>query len=125
MKLISMKLENFEGVKSLEFAPNGGSMSVYGENGTGKTTIADAQTWLLFDKDSSFTPRFCPKMRDTNGEEIHGIDCTVQAVYDINGTHISLRKTLREDWKKKRGRDRKSTRLNSSHVALSRMPSSA
>lgn len=103
MKLISMKLENFEGVKSLEFAPNGGSMSVYGENGTGKTTIADAQTWLLFDKDSSFTPRFCPKMRDTNGEEIHGIDCTVQAVYEINGAHVSLRKTLREDWKKKRG----------------------
>lgn len=91
MKLMSIKLTNFEGIKALEITPNGKSMSVYGDNGTGKTTIADAQAWLLFDKDSAFTPNFTPKMRDENGEEIHNIDCSVQAIYEINTSYMCAR----------------------------------
>lgn len=103
MKLLKLKLTNFEGIDSLEMTPNGKSMTVYGDNGTGKTTIADAQNWLLFGKDSTFTANFSPKMRDENGEEIHNIDCSVQAVYELNGTEVTLEKIMREDWKKKRG----------------------
>ena len=103
MKLLKLKLTNFEGIGSLEISPNGKSMAVYGDNGTGKTTIADAQNWLLFGKDSTFTANFSPKMRDGNGEEIHNIDCSVKAVYELNGTEVTLEKTMREDWKKKRG----------------------
>lgn len=103
MKLLKLKLTNFEGIGTLEISPNGKSMTVYGDNGTGKTTIADAQSWLLFSKDSTFTANFSPKMRDKNGEEIHNIDCSVQAVYELNGIEVALEKTMREDWKKKRG----------------------
>lgn len=103
MTLQTLILTNFEGVKFLEINPDGKSMSIYGDNGTGKTTIADAQAWLLFDKDSVFTPNFTPKMRDSSGEEIHNIDCSVKAVYRINGTNVTLEKVMKEDWKKKRG----------------------
>lgn len=103
MKLINLTLTNFEGVKLLNINVNGKSLSVYGDNGTGKTTIADAQTWLLFDKDSQFTANFSPKMRNFDGEDIHNIECSVKAVYEINGTNVILEKVLKEDWKKKRG----------------------
>lgn len=103
MKLLKLKLTNFEGIGTLEISPSGKSMTVYGDNGTGKTTIADAQSWLLFGKDSTFTANFSPKMRDKNGEEIHNLDCSVQAVYELNGIEVTLEKTMREDWKKKRG----------------------
>ncbi|MGN1133341.1 MAG: hypothetical protein ACI4RN_02685 [Oscillospiraceae bacterium] len=105
MKLISLKLTNFEGIYSLEITPNGHSMSVYGDNGTGKTTIADAQAWLLFDKDSQFTSNFSPKMRDIHGEDIHNVECSVKATYEIDdsGSNVTLEKVLKENWKKKRG----------------------
>lgn len=103
MKLISLTLTNFEGIKSLDINVNEKSLSVYGDNGTGKTTISDAQTWLLFDKDSQFTANFSPKMRNSDGEDIHNIDCSVKAVYEVNGASITLEKVLKEDWKKKRG----------------------
>nr|DAO04660.1 MAG TPA: chromosome partition protein [Caudoviricetes sp.] len=103
MKLLKLKLTNFEGISSFEISPEGKSMTIYGDNGTGKTTIADAQNWLLFGKDSTFTANFSPKMRDENGEEIHNTDCSVQAVYELDGVQVTLEKTMREDWKKKRG----------------------
>ncbi len=103
MTLKTLKLTNFEGIKSLTIKPGGKSMSIYGDNGTGKTTIANAQAWLLFDKDSDLTPNFTPKMRDENGEEIHNTECSVAAVYEINGADVTLEKTMTENWKKKRG----------------------
>lgn len=103
MKLKKLTLTNFEGMKALEINANGKSIAVYGDNGTGKTTIADAQAWLLFDKDSNFTSNFSPKMRDENGEDIHNVDCSVKATYECNGTAVTLEKVMKEDWKKKRG----------------------
>ena len=104
MKLKTLKLTNFEGIKSLEINADGKSLSIYGDNGTGKTTIADAQAWLLFDKDSSLTPNFLPKPRNTDGEEMHNVDTEVEGVYILDdGAEISFRKVFSENWKKKRG----------------------
>ena len=52
MKLLTLVLRNFKGIKNLELIANGGNVSVFGDNATGKTTVADAFSWLLFDKDS-------------------------------------------------------------------------
>ena len=55
MKQIRIKklaLENFKCHKSLTLEFNGGDASIYGDNATGKTSIYDALTWLLFGKDS-------------------------------------------------------------------------
>lgn len=104
MTLKTLKLTNFEGIRSLTINADGKSVSVYGDNGTGKTTIADAQAWLLFDKDNAFTPNFLPKPRDGQGEELHNLDTEVEGSYILDdGTEITFRKVFAENWKKKRG----------------------
>ena len=60
IKLHSMKLHNFQGIQSLDIAFGGNNASIYGDNGTGKTTVANAFMWCLFDKPyagSSFSPK--------------------------------------------------------------------
>ena len=104
MKLKTLKLTNFEGIKSLEINADGKSLSIYGDNGTGKTTIADAQAWLLFDKDSGLTPNFLPKPRNTDGEEMHNVDTEVEGTYILeDSVEITFRKVFAESWKKRRG----------------------
>ena len=39
MKILKMRLENFQGVKELEIDPQGESSAIYGDNGTGKSTL--------------------------------------------------------------------------------------
>lgn len=104
MTLKTLTLTNFEGMKNFELNADGGSVSVYGDNGTGKTTLADAQAWLLFDKDSAFTAGFTPKPRDGKGEELHDLSTEVEGVYILDdGSEVTLKKVFTENWKKKRG----------------------
>ncbi len=50
-KIRSISISGFRGVrKTLSLQPNANSCLVYGDNGTGKTTLADAIEWLYFDK---------------------------------------------------------------------------
>ena len=102
MRLISLTLENFQGVKHLMLTPNGKDLAIFGDNGTGKTTVFNAFTWLLFDKASTGAKSFSPKTRDKDGE-LHGLDHTVTAVFEHGGRRFSLTKTFREVYKKKRG----------------------
>ena len=53
MKLNRLTLQNFKGVEKLTIEPQGANMAILGENGTGKTTVADAYAWVVFGK--SFT----------------------------------------------------------------------
>jgi predicted ATP-dependent endonuclease of OLD family len=60
MKKIDLKrlsLRNFKGIKAFDLALDG-DVSIYGTNATGKTTLFDALTWLLFDKDSLNSAQF-------------------------------------------------------------------
>ena len=51
MSLEKMVIENFKGTRKLtiDFAEE---THIFGMNGTGKTTIPDAFSWVLFNKDS-------------------------------------------------------------------------
>lgn len=102
MKIISLTLKNFQGVRNLTLTPYGKDLSVYGDNGTGKTTVFNAFTWLLFDKPSTGAKNFTPKTKTSDGD-VHGLDHTASAVLEHNGKRISLTKTFREIYKKKRG----------------------
>ena len=53
MKILKMRLENFQGVKELEIDPQGESSAIYGDNGTGKSTVYNAFTWLMYGKPST------------------------------------------------------------------------
>lgn len=103
MKLLQLNLKNFKGCRSFEFVPAGKNCSVYGDNGTFKTTLFDAFIWLLFDKDSQNKKDFDIKTLDDNGEPIHGLDHEVEGVFLIGDNEATLRKVYAEQWTKKRG----------------------
>lgn len=103
MKLITLKLSMFKGIKDFELNCNGQNYNVYGDNATGKTTLKDALNWLLFDKNSVDKKDF-DIMRIEHGEVVHKTEPTVEAVFDMeDGRRIQLKKVYKEKWTKPRG----------------------
>ena len=50
------------------------SLNIFGDNATGKTTIFDAFTWLLFGKDSLGSSDFGIKTKDRFGQVVHNLE---------------------------------------------------
>lgn len=103
MELMRMRLENFQGLKEFELVANGCDISVRGDNGTGKTTVANAIAWLLYDKATTGEKGYNPKTVDENGQDVHYLEHSVEGVFHHAKSMITLKKVMREDWKKKRG----------------------
>lgn len=53
IKLKSLSLVNFKGVRSFDVSFDSDVVTITGGNATGKTTLYDAYLWLLFGKDSA------------------------------------------------------------------------
>lgn len=100
--ILSIELINFKGIKNqrIEF---GKTTDIFGANATGKTSIFDAFTWCLFGKDSTDRKDFEIKTLDQFGVVIPKIDHEVTAVIEVNGTTHTIKRTLKENWVKKRG----------------------
>lgn len=103
IKIKSLSLTNFKGIRSLELNELSKQTSVYGDNGVGKTTLFDSFTWLLFGKDSTDRTTFEVKTLDANNNVIPKIDHIVEAELIVDGVEVELRKTLREKWVTKKG----------------------
>ncbi|MBR2896829.1 MAG: AAA family ATPase [Oscillospiraceae bacterium] len=104
MKLLQLTLNNFQGIKTLTFDFEGGkSASIYGDNATGKTTVYNAITWLLFDKASTAAKNYTPKTKGPDGD-LHNLEHSSEGIFEMdNGRIVTLKKTFREVYKKKRG----------------------
>ena len=50
MRLNRITIEHFKGIDKLEINAAGKDVTIRGENGTGKTTVADAYSWALMGK---------------------------------------------------------------------------
>lgn len=99
MKILKMKLENFQGVKELEIEPNGESCSIYGDNGTGKSTVYNAFTWMMYGKPSTQEKNYTPK---TTGS--HNLHHSVEMVVELaDGSHMTLKKDFHEVYKTIKG----------------------
>jgi len=104
MKILNLTLQNFKGIRYFNLDTQGNDTNIYGDNATGKTTLADAFMWLLFDKDSSNRKDFQIKTLGPDGEPEHGLDHSVEAVLQLeSGNHLALKKVYKEVWTKKRG----------------------
>lgn len=103
IRLQRLTLSNFKGIKALTLDLAGKSASIYGANATGKTTIYDAFLWLLFDKDSQNKSAFNIKTLDADGNALHGLDHEVEAVLSVDGQELTLKKSYKEKWTKRRG----------------------
>lgn len=102
IKLKKLKLENFKGIKNLEIDFKD-ITNISGDNAVGKTTIFDAYSWLLWDKDSLNRKDFSIKPYDKDGEEIHNLESTVEGTLEFDDEEITLKKIYKEIWTKKRG----------------------
>lgn len=103
IKIFSLKLKNFKGIKELKIDFNCQNTNIYGANATGKTTIFDAFKWLFFDKDSNDRKDFNIKTLDSNNKPIHFLEHEVEAILVIDGVDMTFKKVLQEKWIKKRG----------------------
>ncbi|MCM1438980.1 MAG: AAA family ATPase [Roseburia sp.] len=106
MKQIIIKrlhLINFKGVADLTIDFDARTTDIAGRNGSGKTTVFDAFTWLLFGKDSQFNTEFDLKTLDTNGKIIYQLPHEVSGIISVDGRDITLRRRLVEKWPKRNG----------------------
>ena len=103
MKIMSIVIQNFKGCKQAEYQFDGNSVTVCGANGSGKTTIFDAFTWLLFGKDSLDNAKFEIRPLDKDGNQIDNVEICVVATLEIDGKEVEIKKTQKQNWVKKRG----------------------
>ena len=102
-KIKSIAFQNFKGCKNATYTFDGKNVTVCGANGSGKTTIFDAFTWLLFGKDSLDNAKFEIRPLDKDGKQIDNVEICVAATLEIDGKEVELKKTQRKNWVKKRG----------------------
>lgn len=99
IKIMEMRITAFKGIRNLTVNLEGQSADIYGRNGTGKTSLYDAYLWLLFGKDSKGVSKFDVKPLDENGRPKTGTDTEVEAMLDVDGKTVKLRRVLHEKWK--------------------------
>lgn len=101
VKLLSIHIQNFKGCKdkTIDF---GDKTRISGANATGKTTIFDAFTWLLFERDSLGSSNFDIRPLDENGKMIDNIEISVESKISVDGNEYELKKVQKQKWVKKR-----------------------
>lgn len=104
IRLKSLHLENFKGIQNITINFSRRT-NIHGANATGKTTIFDGFTWLLFNKDSTGNEKFDIRPLDAEGKRIDNVEIKVTALLDVDGTEVELSKVQKQNWVKKRGTD--------------------
>lgn len=125
IRIKRLTLENFKSHKNLTLNFMGGNASVYGDNATGKTSIYDALTWLLFGKDSQGNGEKNIEIKPLNmlGEvKDHDAITSVEAVLLVNGEEITLKRTYQEVWTTKRGNSEATYDGNTSEYYVDGVP---
>ena len=125
IKIKRLSLENFKCHSNLTITFYGGNAAVYGDNASGKTSIYDALTWLLFGKDSQGNGEKNIEIKplDINGEvKDHDALTAVEAVLDVNGEDVTLRRTYKEVWTTKRGSSQATYDGNTSEYYIDGVP---
>lgn len=103
MKLLTLSLENFQGLKKEQFNFDGKDGILFGNNATGKSTVNNAFTWLLFDKAANGAKNYTPKTKSKDGD-MHYLNHAAEGVFELNdGQILTLKKIYHEVYKTKRG----------------------
>lgn len=123
MKLLRLTLDNFKGTKHFSLnLPQGCSAAVYGENGTGKTTLADAWCWLLFGVDSKGQSDSKNGGFQVSTKGTSGLDYSVSAAIEVDGRTHTLRRVYREEFSRKNGESEKGQAKNHTDYYLDDTP---
>lgn len=106
IKILKLAMQNFKCHRDLTLDFSGKDVAIYGDNATGKTSVYDALTWLLFSKDSRGNGEKNLEIKPlrADGEvKDHFAVTSVEAVLLTDGIEISLKRTYQEIWTTKRG----------------------
>lgn len=111
MKQIIVKkihMENFKKFKeqTIEFGEK--ETSIFGQNYRGKSSIADAFSWVLFNKSSTGNTegsQFRPRRYDENGMNIDHVDVVVELLLMVDGEELKIRKCQSQKWVRHHGED--------------------
>ena len=102
IKLKSLHIQNFKGCKE-RIINLGENTRICGANATGKTTVFDAFTWVLFGKDSLGSAKFDIRPLDETGKMIDNLEICVEATISVEDEECTLKKVQKQKWVKKRG----------------------
>jgi len=103
LKLLKLILKDFKGIRYFVLDANGEDLHVFGANGSGKTSLADAINWLFFGKDSTNKTDFGIKTLDAAGVVIPKINHEVEGIFNLDGSMVNFKKVYREDYTNKKG----------------------
>lgn len=102
MKIETLQIQNFKGIKDIDLDLSGRSATILGTNGAGKTTIADAWGWLWTEKDSLGSSVFEPRALDAEGRVMDSdMEPSVEAVIRTEGTRSCC---LKKVWRSQKNR---------------------
>ncbi len=107
VKIKRLTLCNFKGLRNVTVEFSDDVTTISGRNGTGKTTIKDAFSWLLWGKDSegNTDSKFGIKTNDANGNFIPDLEHEVSGTFEVIDTEtgavdtVEFRRVLVEEWK--------------------------
>ena len=102
--LKSLHIENFKGIKNLDVSFSS-KTKIKGQNASGKTTVFDAFTFLLFNKNSAGEEKFNVRPLDVDGNRVDNVEIKVSAVLYVDGKEVEFSKVQKQNWVKKRGTD--------------------
>lgn len=106
--LIRLILKNFQG-GTFTLETGGQDVSLFGDNGTGKTRNVSAYTYLLFGSDSLGRTKFSIKNTNAAGEEAQREENSVEGIFNIieegaETEKLTLKKIHKEKYSNKKGR---------------------
>ena len=102
IELKSLHIINFKGIKEL-YISFGKNTNINGQNASGKTTVFDAFTWLIFNKNSAGVEKFNIRPLDTSGNQIDNVEIKVTAILQVNEKEVELSKIQKQNWVKHKG----------------------
>lgn len=125
IRINRLTLENFKCHRHLTLQLGGRNATLYGDNATGKTSVYDALTWLLFGKDSAGNGEKNIEIKplDSTGSVIdHSAITSVEAELSTDGEITTLKRTYREMWSTKRGSSTETYDGNTSEYFVDGVP---
>jgi DNA repair exonuclease SbcCD ATPase subunit len=122
--LNKLVLTNFKGIKHYTLDFDSQETNIHGKNGSGKTTVADAYSWLLFGKNSQNQTDFGIKTLDTNNDPIHNLNHSVEGVFTVDDSEVTLKRVYSEKWTKKKGNETQELTGHSTDFFFNNVPCS-
>lgn len=101
-------MENFKKFidQTIEFGEE--ETGIFGQNYRGKSSIADAFSWVMFNKSSTGNTegsQFRPRRYDENGVNIDHVDVVVEMLLLVDGNEVKIRKAQSQKWVRHHGED--------------------